>query len=318
MADTEKSSSETSTSHKRKMSAGELLFDRVVYTGIGLGVNEVSSLWITDQFMNGKNLFGSLPSFFKTIGAWFSKEGFDRASEFIARTFKMTSKVAKDGKEISAAARGGNTLLMVTLLSGGTLLILPMKWLEDHKIQMVEKFNHLIDRIRGRHMTAEQLAARDDQVKKDIACSPRQSWGSMLVGRVIAMCSSVGTGTLIVGKEGNDKLMNWAEKKFTSSNQPEGQWNTLHRYVRLGVIETYSCTIASIVLEVFSKLTAKRSSKPHDPVLCEALSTPPQSQPKAEDNKDCGCNSSKNDGFHAAKVQMQKTQAASSLQEMRA
>ena len=127
---------------KRKKSAGEYFFDRTVYSGIGFGVNELSSLWITDQFIYGKNLLRNIPGL-KTIGAWFSEEGFTKASDFIARTFRLVEKTAKDGIKITPRERGGNTLLMVTLLSGGTLLILPMKWLEDNKIKLVEKANHL-------------------------------------------------------------------------------------------------------------------------------------------------------------------------------
>jgi len=294
----------------RKKSAGELLFDRTVYTGIGFGVNEVSSLWITDQFMYGKNLLAKVPGLDK-IGSWFSKEGFDRASESVAKLFKFTEQVAKDGSKIAPRERGANALLMVTLISGGTLLILPMKWIEDHKIYWVQKANHLVDKLKGNKLIADEVAARDAQVEKDIACTPRQSWPSMLVGRTIAVMSSILTGTFLVGPRNNEAIMNWSEKKLAGSLQTAGQRDMKHRYARLIGVETYSCSISSLVLEFMSKLFAKRGATPHDPVICEAaaaaLPAATDSTTANTDTKeaDCGCAKS-----HAEKIQAQKAQMA--------
>ncbi|NBO19531.1 MAG: hypothetical protein EBV03_09975, partial [Proteobacteria bacterium] len=126
----------------RKRSGGEVLFDRVVYTGIGFGVNEAASLWITDQFMHGK------PKWYLG-GKPFSKEGFDSAAGWIAKKFKMPK------------AKAGNTLLMATLLSGGTLLVLPMRWLEENKISWVQRANHMLDGWRGNKMSAEEAVIQD-------------------------------------------------------------------------------------------------------------------------------------------------------------
>jgi len=256
--------------HKRKKTAGEVVFDRVVYTGIGFGVNEASSLWITDQFVYGKkNLFENIPGL-RNFGKWFTKDGYDKIRAGMADHFKIKDGVDHAGNLIPSRAKAGNLLLMITLLSGGTLLILPMKWLEDHKIPLVKKTNHLIDRLRGTKMTGEELAARDDEVEQAIACSPRQSWPSMLLGRVIACTASVSTGTFLVGPENNNKLMKWSEKTLTGSLQPSAQRNAAHRYARLFSVETYSCAISSIVLELVSKLSAKHRPRPHDPELCYA------------------------------------------------
>src|ERR1700733_12079213 len=80
----------------RKRSPGEVAFNRVVYTGIGFGVNEAASLWITDQFVHGKNLLSNVPGL-KKPGAWFSEEGYSRASEGIAKLFKLTEKTGAEG-----------------------------------------------------------------------------------------------------------------------------------------------------------------------------------------------------------------------------
>jgi hypothetical protein len=285
---------------QRQQSAGEVAFNRIAYTGIGFGVNEVSSLWITDQFMHGKNLFEKSSGALKRAGSWFSKEGFDGASKWLAKAFKVTDKL-KNGKIITAQARAGNGLLMVTLLSGGTLLLLPMKWLEDHKVYWVKKANHTIDWMRGNKLSAEDVAKRDDEVEQTIACSPRQSWPSMLLGRVIACASSVGTGTFLIGPENNKKIMDMSEKALAGSVQTgeKSRWN---RYASLIGVETYSCAISSIVLEFASKFLAKKSSRVHDPELCKAKSAPAAPvTDTADDDVPAGAATA-----HAEKIKSQK------------
>jgi hypothetical protein len=294
-------------SKERTPTDGEVLVERALYTGVGFGVNEASSLWITDQFMYGKNLLERVPLLNK-LGKWFSKEGFEHVSEAIAKTFKLADKVAHDGKIITAKARGGNALLMTTLLSGGTLLILPMKWMEDHKTDLVKKANHWLDGFKNKNMSAEQVEARDNEVEQAIACSPRQSWPSLLMGRVVAMASSVASGTLLMGPARNEALMNWSEKTLTGSLQAENARTASHRYARLLSVETYSCAISSIVLELMSKIFAKKSESVHDPVLCEKKNEViPAAAPPADTNE--------NPTHYSEKIKSGRTQAqAYSLQ----
>ncbi len=269
---------------KKPPSDGLVVFNRALYTGIGFGVNEASSLWITNQFMLGKNLFAKVPLLEK-FGAWFSKDGFERASEWIAKTFKFKEKIASDGKRITPKANAGNALLMVTLISGGTLLILPMKILEESQAYWVKKTDHFLDWIRGNKMSAEEVAARDAEVEQYIACSPKQSWPSMMFGRVVAVGSSIATGTFLVGEENNRKLMNWSEKILTGGKKPKMQ--TAHswaNYARLLSVETYSCAISSVVLEVMSKLFAKHNSKPHNPEICNKKTAADNATDSSADN----------------------------------
>ena len=254
--------------HKRELSPGEKLFDRVTYTGIGFGVNEASSLWITDQFMHGKNLLDNTSGLLKKMGSGFSAEGFGKASEWMAKTFKFTEKL-EHGVMVTPKQRGGNLLLMLTLLSGGTLLILPMKKLENDKQKWVKRANHFIDKMRGNEMSKEETEARDAKVEQDIACSPRQTWPSFLLGRIIAVSSSVLTGTFIVGHERNQKIMEGSDKFL--SNLLNLKSEKTHRYASLMGIETYSCFISSAVLELASKFTAKRGTTVHDPQMCQSF-----------------------------------------------
>jgi hypothetical protein len=269
---------------RRSKTGGEWVFDRVVYTGVGFGVNEAMSLYITDQFMNGKNLLGKQTGFLKTMGSWFSKETFDYLSHGIAKTFSLKTVTTKAKKVILPHQRGGNTLLMITLLSGGTLLILPMKWIENNKNFWVKKANHMLDWFRGDRLAPEEVARRDDEVEQAIACAPRQSWPSLLIGRAIAMLSSVGLGSLI-GKDRNDRIGQFSENVITHGIRESNtllDWKmdsplfkfadnaTLKRYANLIGIETYSCLTSSIVLEIASKFLSKRNKKlVNNPELCK-------------------------------------------------
>ncbi len=244
----------------RKKTAGELIFDRVVYTGIGFGVNEASSLWITDQFMHGK------PKWFLG-GKPFSHEGFEAASKAIAKTFKMP------------VAKAGNTLLMATLLSGGTLLVLPMRYLEENKITWTRRANHLADYMSGNKLSKEEVDVRDKEVEQAIACSPQQGWGSLLAGRAVAMFASWATGTFLVGPKNNEKIMDFSEKHISNAAKGVGfakaaKTDIFKRYARLIGVETYSCAESSVVLEVASKILANRGTEIHDPELCKAAHGP--------------------------------------------
>jgi hypothetical protein len=45
--------------------------------------------------------------------------------------------------------------------------------------------------------------------------------------------------------------------------------DTFKRYAGLTGIETYSCALSSVVLEITSKLFAKRGTEVHDPEICK-------------------------------------------------
>ncbi len=288
-------------------SGGELLFDRVVYTGIGFGVNEVSSLWITDQFMHGRNLFKNTA--LEKPGEWFSEEGYNKVSDMVASTFKLGEKMGSDGKMISSRARGGNALLMVTLISGGTLLILPMKSLEDNKTAWVQRANHLLDKLHGNTLSPEEVQKRDAEVEQQIACSPRQSWPAMMFGRVLAVSASIATGTFLMGPERNKRLMDWSERTLTGSIQPEGHRTAAHRYARLASVETYSCATASVVLEVMSKLFARRASQPHDPEKCR-IAAAAAAASRGENYFDANVTDAERESYYAERIKAQKEQAA--------
>jgi len=235
-----------------KPTAGETAFNRTVYTGIGFGVNEVSAILIADEFQHrsGKKLFESI-------------------SEWMVKTFKYTDTI-KNGVTMPANKNAASMLMWASLLISGTLLVYPMKKLEDHKSYWVKKANHFFDWMQGTKMAPEEVEKRDTEVEQAIACEAKQTWPSLLIGRGIAMLTAIGLGKLI-GASGSEKMMNASERFFTGSVQAEGMKNRWHSYLGVLPLETLSCATTSIALEISSKLFAKRWVKVRNPELCTAV-----------------------------------------------
>ncbi len=234
----------------RKRSAGEVAFDRVVYTGIGFGVNEASAIVIADEFQNrsGKKLFQTI-------------------SEWMVKNMKFTDTV-KNGVHIPANKSAESMLLWASLLISGTALVVPMKKLEDNKEHWVTKANHWFDKRNGTVLTDEQVAARDKEVSDSLACEGKQTWASLAIGRSIAIVTALGLGKLI-GPQRSEKMMDWSEKMFTGSVQVEK--NRAHSYAAVAALETASCATTSVALEFASKLFAKRGVTVRNPEKCTAL-----------------------------------------------
>ena len=80
--------------------------------------------------------------------------------------------------------------VLLTLMSGGFALMAPIKFLEDHKEGIVTKLDDIISPEDKR--SAAEAAAIDARHHK-IAEEPKQTWGSELAGRSIALVPILGT-----------------------------------------------------------------------------------------------------------------------------
>lgn len=253
---------------KRKKSAGEVIFNRTVYTGIGFGLNEAISLYITDQFEHGKGT-----SIVNKLGI--NPKNFARAAENTKGLFKEKRIIVQGVEKIyTPIMRGQKFVMGSSLLIGGTLLVLPMRWLEDSKEFWVEKFNHLYDKFRREKLTPEEVRARDEEVAKAVACSPKQSWPTLLLGRAIAVSTTIGWNaaasaevTPVIEDKGNTFLHWLTRNKFADKDR----YPTVNRYFSLTGVETVCCTISSVVMEVASKFLASKHKQVHNPEKCEAL-----------------------------------------------
>jgi hypothetical protein len=259
--------------HDRKKTTGEVVFDRTVYTGIGFGANEIGSLIFTGMFERGP-------------GKYLGKQGFERASEWMVKAFNMKNKI-KGGKTIEAHASAKNILMWASLNFIGTVIILPIKILDNHKAGVVRTINHTMDKIRGSKLSQEEIAARDTEASHAVACEPRQTWPTILIGRAAGMLTAIGGLGYLMGAERNEKVKQFSDKALTGAAQKGdamlggktrlGKWanskedSAFHYYTRLIGPETLGCLATSVVLEIVSKFMAKKNPTVKDPKFCDEM-----------------------------------------------
>ncbi len=250
---------------EREWSIGEQIFDFVVYKGIGFGVNEALSLFITDEFQYG-------------VG----KHWFDKWSESLAHKYPQHFKDTFENGVLKATGKqnAGNVLMTFALLNGGTLLLAPMMQMDKNKAAIVEWINH---NFGSEGMSQEQIAERDREVREAIACEPRQTLGSMLPARAAAVGSTMLFGFKVMGDHGNKRVAKKTEGFITGALKKMGGHNEesalvklaenpkFKRYAGLSGVEAIYCAITCVVVETVSKfLAGKAKEQPKkDPELCE-------------------------------------------------
>lgn len=265
----------------RKETAGEIVFDRTVYTGIGLIVNELSGLALAVEM----RYFGG-------------KERFQKAARWLHKTIGYKDKI-EHGKLITGHTRAEDALEIFTLLLSGTALIVPMKVLEDNKAKIVKKFNHTFDKFH--HRSAEEVKARDEDVEKEIACEPKQTWSTLILGRAIATAHNMfflkeavfgGTRTQKVKDVSKryidksvDKLHGYMGGKPDSMLVKMRGTERYKYYSEIIGLDTLYTIVSSVVLEIASKALASKKPLVKNPELCEQVQK--EKQEKATDKTNC-------------------------------
>ncbi len=183
--------------HKTE-SKGEKLFTWGVYEGLNYWLNLASSIAIADYFCNMKG-----------------KEHLNKAAGALAKGIAAT-KVAPYEKVFGHSQTALKTL---TLLSGGWLLIVPIKIMEDNKRPMVHWINKKlgVDQTGadGKELTADQIYIEKEQ--------PKQSWMNVIIRRTGATLAVVGTGHVLnEGFRDRDKTKAFRDAHPTTKEDPHG------------------------------------------------------------------------------------------------
>ena len=188
---------EKSAIHK-KVSKGEKLYTWGVYEGLNYWVNLAGSIAIADYFCNQGG-----------------KEILNKGANILAKGIAAT-KIASHEKVFGHSQTALKTL---TLLSGGWLLIIPIKIMEDNKRPIVHWLNKKmgVDQtgLDGKEQTPQQIYIDQEQ--------PAQSWVNVILRRSAATLAVVGTGHVL--NEGfRDRAKTQAHKAAhpTSKEDPHG------------------------------------------------------------------------------------------------
>lgn len=165
----EKSAAAHAVPHlKPEMSLGEKWYNRILYQGVNYWLNLGISLVITDFFLHGK-------------GNAFYKAGMQ----------KFTSGLSAVGmKKPLAKWVAGQALGTFSLNSGGNILLIPTKFAEDNKRNIVywlnEKFGVDQTASNGHKETPDEIYIEQEQ--------PEQSWGSMIWRRFLGWGATTAVG----------------------------------------------------------------------------------------------------------------------------
>jgi hypothetical protein len=188
----DKSAAKNASQPPQHMSKGEKLYNKAVYNWLGYWTNLGISLVIADFFCNGK---GKKP--------------------LLWAAGKCAQGLQKLGAPLNGAHKVSRVVLeTLSLLSGGFLLVIPTKLLEDRKRELVYKANerlgvdqHAPD---GHKMTADEIYLKEDQ--------PPTSWGNVIWRRLL------GAGAVQVTAQA-------LEHGFKNKNVPRSDTHPLNPYV---------------------------------------------------------------------------------------
>lgn len=171
---------------------GDYMFDTAVYGGIGYLANAAISLGVTRYAVQMK-------------GTTLSK-----ASKHSEAAFKhLFEFFTKSPEQINKWADLSNNILF--LGSGGWLLLVPMKWMEDSKLQVVRQ----IDSAFG---TGPKTQEAYDAQTAYYANQAKQSYGSLVPGRMISYALTISAALPFITETTsvNANLNRFIQKHFGS------------------------------------------------------------------------------------------------------
>jgi hypothetical protein len=238
------------------MSKGERWYNWVVYQGMNYWLNLAMSVVITDIFKNrgGKNAL-----------KW--------TADKISRGLTATTPF----KERDAFHHSKTALETFALLSGGNILLIPLKWLEDRKRPIVHWFNKKlgVDQTAddGHELTPDEIYIKEKQ--------PEQSWGKIIWRRVLGILAVVGIGHVINGAfrdrtkplpmhdepdtyGGKTRITDWVmgypnrdtgvNKVLNSGYIPGGKWLAKNEYAQaymgFTVLDSIFTAITAVIMRV--------------------------------------------------------------------
>lgn len=252
------------------MSKGEKVFNWTTYTGLNYWVNLISSVIMADIAINGK-------------GMW--RKSLDVS---INGTTKVLTKLGVSLRTAHNNARVG--LESFSLLTGGTLLLLPLKLLEDNKRKIVHKINKKLDVNQiapdGHEETPDEIYIEQEQ--------PKQSVKNLIWRRIMGTTAVVSSGIAIdhlLKKKGRilppethelgwatvhydakvqggksrieEKVFGWINKAAKAVRGKEFESHSkVSRWTKLAILDSMFTVITAVVMKVTSG--AKKGKMPQE------------------------------------------------------
>lgn len=172
----------------KRRTGGWKFFDAVVYGGINFGGNVASAFWIANKMYDKEMLGQKFSGVGKLLVPFYAVGQF--AKNNIFGPFFHHNLKEKPANQMT-----GMFSAVIALSWGGTLMLAPVKLLEDHKPKIVRAIDKAFDKIRGVFgggPDAKELAERDETYKLLDSQQVKKTWGQAIRARLF----SVGVGVL--------------------------------------------------------------------------------------------------------------------------
>jgi len=251
-----------------KMSQGEKLYEKVVYTGINYWLNLGLSMVVADYFLHGKGR----PFYDRSLVS--INNGF--------KAFKLDKAIGEKAMERATHVALG----FVSLNSGGNIILVPMKLMEDRKRPIVHWINKNIYHEQQLAPDGHEEKPNEIYIEKE---QPPQSWGNVIWRRTKAMAASIAFGLtldtigrkvldtpqIIDGKtvthiDGQERFTGWVvnnvNKVLNSGFIPGGKAAAAsaatQRYIGYAALDSINTVITSQVMHRTNG--AKKAKLPHE------------------------------------------------------
>jgi hypothetical protein len=199
----------------------EMRFDKWVYGGISYFAQALTGILLLHSIKYGK-----LNQPFKRFTGWIT---------------------GKPSKEIS-------TSLVIALMVGvGTSFLIPVKWLENRKPEIVRWIN---DRMNAGHPPTAEEKAEQDKALQQLDNEPKQTWWSLLGGRAMGLAPVFAVNYLL-GEGRNtwlqDKSAHYIQKGFGAVGLKKmSESKTVGEYLKLGFVDSFYSAVAASGLYIYS------------------------------------------------------------------
>ncbi len=158
---------EKAETKKRPASVGERVFDFTVYglmNWVGTFVITVPIAWGMQYSKAASPLFNKAASKLEGGMPWLL-----RKVDWVLSPIRKVPPAAKMADRAQGAA--SNFLMTCTTMQGGNIMLIPIKWAENRKIKAVAAINRMVG---------------DTTDPSTVEAVPKQTWGSLIKGRLTA------------------------------------------------------------------------------------------------------------------------------------
>ncbi len=224
---------------KKKRTVGNIIYDFGVFGSIAwAGVCAMSAL-TAHEAMHGNNKYFN---WLRTL----NNSVFSGLSKFLSKSVMKNSP-----KEIVDDV-AKNTTMVFTLGMGGHTLMAPIKWLEDNRQKNAAK----IDKLLGTEPPDSEVVAHE----------PKQSWGSVLSGRMLSWGIAFATVTAM-----GPKLIRKVNDNFSKAGvdawmkfRPQSNTESVKKWSDIISFDVAFTAVTAFVTYAFSRFVAKKDEKEPD------------------------------------------------------